>query len=259
MSGHLPAAASHCDRREVRLETLTDVDGWPDLIEDADAVLNCVGILRERGRSTYDRIHHLAPEALAATCAALGKRLVHVSALGLHERARSRFLSSKLAGEHRVRMSGADWILVRPSLIDGDGGFGASWIRGISRLPVYAAPMDAAGRIAALDANDLGEALARLCLGNATELALGRSRIFELGGARAYTFREYIAGMRKNYTDTAQLRVPVPGLFARLFAHLCDLLHMTPFSFGHYELLGREPVSVAPRPNRASPGEDLPS
>ena len=268
MSGRLPASAAHCERREIRLETLTDVDRWPDLIDDVDTVLNCVGILRQRGRSTYDRVHHRAPEALAATCAALGRRLVHVSALGLSTAAKSRFLTSKIAGEERIRWSGADWIIVRPSLIDGEGGFGARWLRGVSRLPVYAVPMDAGGRIAALDAHDLGEALARLCLDGAVSLDLGRSRIFELAGPTALIFRDYIAGLRRNYTDAPSLPVPVPGFVARLFAHLCDVLHVTPFSFGHWELLrrdnvadpnrlpellGRQPVDVAPRRKATTP------
>ncbi len=262
MSGHLPASGEGCERRQVRLEEFLQSDQWPDLIGDVDTVLNCVGILRQRGSSTYDKVHHRAPAALAAASAELGKRFVHVSALGLHSDARSRFLTSKLAGEAQVRGSGADWIIARPSLVDGEGGFGARWLRSISRLPFYAAPMDACGRIAALDAGDLGEALARLCVAPADELDVDRSREFELGGTEAYEFRDYIAGLRRNYTSRLILRIPVPGLLSRLFAHLCDGLHLTPFSFGHWELLrrdnvpspnrlpellGREPVRVAPR------------
>ena len=74
-----------------------------------------------------------------------------------------------------------------------------------------------------------------------------RSRIFELGGPTPLVFRDYIAGLRKNYTDAAHLALPLPGFAARLFAHVCDLLHVTPFSFGHWELLRRDNV---PEPNR---------
>jgi NADH dehydrogenase len=54
-------------------------------------VVNAVGILRERGSETYDRVHHLAPAALAAACAPAALRLIQVSALGLHPGARSGF------------------------------------------------------------------------------------------------------------------------------------------------------------------------
>jgi NADH dehydrogenase len=32
-------------------------------------------------------------------------------------------------------------------------------------------------------------------------------------------------------------KVMVPALVARMVAHACDLLHVTPFSFGHLELM----------------------
>ncbi len=256
-----PAAASAC-QREIRLERLTDSDDWLPLIDDVDAVLNCVGILRQRGRETYDLVHHRAPAALARACKQQGKRFVHVSALGLDKPARSRFLTSKLAGEKAIRAVGGDWVLARPSLLDGVGGFGARWLRGIARLPVFLAPADAKGRIAALDVSELGEALARLSVASAQDLRLGESRIFELGGVESWEFRDYIFALRRSYTDKPALCVPLPGLLARAGAHVFDVLHFSPFSFGHWELLrrdnapthnrlpellGREPVSVVSR------------
>ena len=233
--------------REVRMERLTAEADWLPLIDDVDAVLNCVGILRQRGRETYARVHRDAPEALAHACKRRGRRLVHVSALGLDEPARSRFLTSKLEGEQAIRRAGGDWILARPSLLDGIGGFGAGWLRGIARLPLFVAPADAQGRIAALDVGELGEALARLALGSRAELRLDDSRVFELGGTESWRFRDYIFALRRTYTDAPAFCVPIPGIAARLAAHLCDVLHFTPFSFGHWELLRRDNV---PRHNR---------
>ena len=135
-------------------------------------------------------------------------------------------------------------------------------MRGISRLPLFVAPADAKGHIAALDVGDLGEALARLALTDAEALRLDRSRIFEFGGAESWEFRDYVFALRRTYTHKRSLCVPLPGLIARLGAHICDLLHITPFSFGHWELLqrdnvpehnrlqevlGRDPVSVVSR------------
>ena len=183
----LPATAAHCERRAVRFEEHVEADAWQPLLQDVDVVLNCVGILRQRGRSTYSRVHHQSPAALAAACRERALRLVHVSALGLHDEARSRFLTSKLAGERAIRASGADWAIVRPSLLDGHGGYGAWWLRRVSKLPLYAVPADARGRVAALHVDELGEALAVLCLGSAERLAFDTSREFDLGGPRAFS------------------------------------------------------------------------
>ena len=172
----LPSAALSCEHRSTQLETLLNDSDWTALIEDVDVVLNCVGILRQRGQSTYDKVHHLAPAALAKACARVGKRMVHVSALGLHSAARSRFLTSKLIGEGAIKSTDADWIIARPSLLDGIGGFGARWLRGVAQLPLFFAPTNANGQIAALHVEDLGRALARLCIGSAAELRLNAFR-----------------------------------------------------------------------------------
>jgi NADH dehydrogenase len=236
----LPDAARDCPRRRVRFEHLLDAEAWRPVLDGIDVVLNCVGILRPRGRETYQRVHHLAPAALAEACRRAGKRLVHVSALGLQAPMRSGFLRSKADGEAALRRSGADCCIVRPSLLDAEaGGYGAAWIRRVARWPLHAVPADATGRIAALDVRDLGLALAVLA---------GRPRLagddgpgeYELGGETALALGDYLAAMRHQLTGRAALRIPVPGLLARLASHACDLLHLTPFSFGHWELLRRD-------------------
>src|SRR5690348_5193044 len=71
-------------QRLTRFEWLTEPARWEPLLEGVDAVVNCVGILREFGAATYERVHLVAPAALAAACRkARIRRLIHVSALGL--------------------------------------------------------------------------------------------------------------------------------------------------------------------------------
>lgn len=53
MSGHMPALAREVPRRRTWLEELTESSLWGPLIGDVDAVLNCVGILRQSGSSTH--------------------------------------------------------------------------------------------------------------------------------------------------------------------------------------------------------------
>lgn len=233
---------SDCRYHALRMERMLHADDWTDALAGIDAVVNCVGILRPRGRETYDRVHHRAPAALAAACRDRGLRLVHVSALGFDERLRSRFLRSKHDGENALRASGADWHIVRPSLLDGDGGHGgAKWIRRVARWPVHPVPSGASGRIAVLDAGDLGDAIANLVLHGAAV------REHDLGGDDWRTIGEHLAAMRALHVARPAWRLPVPGWLAVLAAHACDVLHATPFSYGHWELLQRDNV---PRENR---------
>ena len=219
--------------RRIRFEHRLSADAWLSAIEGVDVVVNCVGILRERGHETYERVHHLAPGALAGACACAGLRLVHVSALGLHPEARSGFIASKLRGEAAVRASGADHTIVRPSLLEGEGGFGARWLRAIAQWPVHCVPADATGRIAVLHVDDAGIAIARVCEMRGCEI-----READLGGDERRTLAGHLAALRGG----AARVVPLPATIARIASHACDLLHVSPFSFGHLELLRRDNV-----------------
>lgn len=241
-----PSAQSYSQHR-FRLEEMLAPADWKHVVREFDVILNCVGILRPQWKASYEDIHHFAPRAIAQACEEAETRFVHVSALGLGTTDRSRFLTSKRRGEDAVMLTRGDWIIARPSLLDGEGGYGASWLRGVAKLPAFAAPSDARGQIAALTVTDLGLALAKLCLESDVELDLSSSRCFDLGGAATYTFEGYIRGLRRRHTRDTALGIPIPGWSARLAAHLCDMFYLTPFSFGHWELLRKDNL---PDPNR---------
>ena len=229
----------------VRLERLERIEDVLPLLEGIDAVLNCVGILRERwfGES-YAALHLRAPALLAQACRERGLRFAHVSALGLRHPHRSGFLRSKLAGEQAIVAAGGDFRIARPSLLDGRGGFGARWLRLFAALPLHLHARAARGRIAALDVAELGEALAALCTREIDAQAPVSERCFELGGTQPYALADYLGALR-GAAPWARLRVP--DWLCRLAAHACDLVHFSPFSFGHWELLQHDNL---PQPNR---------
>ncbi len=225
---------------EAHMERLLCAEQWRPLIEGVDVVVNCVGILRPRGRETYRRVHHLGPAALAEACALSGQRLIHVSALGLDSDARSRFLGCKRDGEAALRASGADCCIVRPSLLDDEhDGFGACWLRRVARWPLHPVPADALSRIAVLHVDDLAEALANLALDQG-HAAPGQCRQFDLGGDQDRTLVDYLADLRRPEAERPARVVRIPSWLAQLASHACDLLHVTPLSYGHIELLRRD-------------------
>ncbi len=243
----LKQPAQTYESREIHFEKMPYAEQWRDSLQDIDAVINCVGILRERGKETYEAVHLHAPMALAQACKQKKIRLIHVSALGLNHNHRSGFLRSKFKAEQLLGMSGADYCLVRPSLLDGQGGFGASWIRRLAQLPVHLLPKKANGKIAALDAEDLGDALARLVNLPIPLNARPDEREFDLGGLQLRNLETYMQAMRLDHATEPARCIRVPSLLARVGSHICDVLHFSPFSFGHWELLQYDNV---PRVNR---------
>ncbi len=235
----LPLQAHRCERRTVRFEQLLTTDAWRPLLDGIDVVVNCVGILRQRGVETYEKVHHLAPAALADACIMAGvRRLLHVSALGLDQRVTSGFLTSKRHGEAALLARSFACGIVRPSLLDGADGYGARWFRKVARWPVHFIPASAQGRVAPLDVDDLGIALAMLC-----EVEKLPSREIELGGEAEMTVRAYLTRLRVEQCGAnapPALTITVPHWLARVGSHVCDLLHVTPFSFGHLQLMQRD-------------------
>ncbi|MFM7331648.1 MAG: NAD-dependent epimerase/dehydratase family protein [Brachymonas sp.] len=233
---------THCrEWTALSLETMCSTHDWLPHLQSVDLVINCVGILRQRLGERYDDVHHRMPAALAQACAQVGVRLIHTSALGLHAQAKSRFLLSKLLGEEAIAASGADFCIVRPSLIDGLGGFGASWLRMLARWPVHCVPRGAVGKIAAVQATDLGEAYAQL----AQLPTLTQHRQVNLGGERLFSYGEYLQLLRGVESGhRPALQIPLPNWITRIGAHLCDLFRFSPFSYGHWILLQRDNVPV---------------
>ena len=87
-----------------------------------EALVHLVGIIHEKGRQTFDRMHReAAANAVAAAGSAGALRLLHMSAMGSSEDSPSEYGRSKAAGEKAVRASGLDWTIFRPSIIFGPG------------------------------------------------------------------------------------------------------------------------------------------
>jgi uncharacterized protein YbjT (DUF2867 family) len=216
----------------LRMQTMLDSAAWIDVIEPFDIVVNAVGILRPRLFESYDDVHANAPAALAEAIRQSGKRLIHISALDLQPTAKSGFILSKIKGEQAIIDSQAEAMIVRPSLLDGEGGFGARWLRLMAKLPIYFY-FNGLGKIAPLQVDDLGEAIANLCVNPALANC---KKIIELGGKAKLTIPEYLAELNA-VTLTSKIVVKMPKCLVALVSILCDCLYLTPLSFGHFELL----------------------
>lgn len=228
------ASTSGCAMQHIKLHGLTLASDWAHRIEPFDVIVNCAGILRERWGETFDAVYHRAPAAIAQACAAEGKRFIHVTALGLTDQAGSGFITAKLDGEIRISQIVGETCIVRPSLLDGVDGFGSRWLRRVAQWPVHFIPADAAGNLAPLHVHDLGEAIAALCVCAADELPAS----VELGGETRYDIGSYLAALRRD--PRRAMTVAVPAWMVRLCAHLLDVLHLTPLSWGHVELMRRD-------------------
>lgn len=216
----------------IRMQEMLKVQDWKPIVQKYDVIVNSVGILREHKGESYAAVHTSAVAALAKACARYGVRLIHVSAIGLTDKAQSQFIQSKFAGEQAIIDSGAKATIVRPSLLDGEGGYGAKWFRRVAKWPIQFV-MQTDGLVAPLQVADLGKAIAKLVVMSQRE----QPQFVELGGSKAYSIPEYLTLLRSVNGKTKALQIAIPKVLVRLVSHIFDVFAWTPLSFGHYELM----------------------
>ena len=207
-------------------------------VAGAGAVANLVGILFERGRRSFAAVHaHGAGRVARAAAAAGVGRLVHVSAIGAGPDSPSAYARSKGEGEAAVRAAFEQATIVRPSVVFGpeDNFFNrfAALARLAPALPLFDG---GATRFQPVYVGDVAEALARVL-----ETPQSASKTYELGGPRAYSYREI---MELVMAETRRERplVSVPSVAVRPLAAVMGLLPNPPLTGDQLIQLGRDNV-----------------
>lgn len=222
---------------EARAADVTRDELDPALV-DADAIVNLAAIPRETRGRTFEAVNVRGTRnAVAAAERAGARRFVHLSVLGVTDDPTLRFLSSRWAGERAVRESSLDWVILRPSLLfgQGDGFFELVkttlrwWSPGIVALPGRGDT-----RFQPLSVDDLAIGIEQAL----TDPEHVR-RIHELGGPGWVTYRQIVDEvMRVTGLRRWKVGAPIP-LLGALTAVTDRVLPIFPVSHDQVGSLGR--------------------
>lgn len=249
--------------------SITDPAMVGAVVEGADAVVNLVGILFERGRRSFSAIHVEGAAIVAAAARKAGvARLVHVSALGADKASSAAYARSKAEGEEQVLAAFPGATIIRPGVVFGpeDDFFNrfAVMARLSPVLPVFTADgfrLSCQDGSCALDpfgsggptfqpvyVGDVAEAIAAVLA-----LPAAAGRVYELGGPRRYTLKE-IMELVLNQTERRNLLLPVPFWVARIQAAFLGLLPKPPLTSDQVELMRTDNVVRGGKPGLAELG-----
>jgi NADH dehydrogenase len=200
----------------------------------ADLVVNLAGILAERRKGDFERVHTSGPRLIAERCFTAGvPRLVHISAIGAAADSRSGYARSKARGEITVAAAFPEVVILRPSIVFGpeDAFFNrfAGLISGDTRFqPVYV--------------GDVAEAIIA-----ALELSPTAPGLYELGGPTVLTFREvlrYILSVTQRHRPLFEVSPKLARFEARILERLPGRLLTT----DQLEMLGQDNVASGELP-----------
>lgn len=212
---------------------LLKADDVAEMMREADAVINLVGILFQRGLQRFRAVHIEGAETVARTAAEHGVgRLIHFSALGASGESPSQYSRSKAEGEKCVRTAFPAATIMQPSVVFGPEDDFFNRFAALARLsPVL--PLIGGGhtRFQPVYAGDV--ALATLAaLGNSS----AKSTTFELGGPEIMTLREVMQFVLRE-TRRRRLLMNVPFGLAKFQAAFLGLLPKPPLTLDQVRLL----------------------
>lgn len=192
-------------------------------LEGADAVVNLVAVLSEKGKQNFETLHVEGARAVAnAAAAARVTRFVQMSALGAALKG-ARYARSKYAGERAVLDAVPSATILRPSIVFGpeDDFFNrfAAMAQAASAIPLVGALPLIGGGKSKFQPIFVGDVAEAVCV--ALESDQTRGRVYELGGPRVYTFKQLLDFIRAQTQRRVPL-LPLPFILAQPIGLLLD-------------------------------------
>jgi NADH dehydrogenase len=187
------------------------------VLQGADAVVNCVGVLAEAGKNTFDAVHAEGAERIARLAQEAGiNRMVHISAIGADLDSDSEYARSKAKGEAGVLRYQPDAMIVRPSVVFGTEDEFFNRFAGMTRMGPVLPVIGANTRFQPVHVDDVAQAAVMGVLGDA-------HGVYELGGPVTMTFRE-LMNMMLEIVRRRRLVLNIPFFVARFIAFGFDMM-----------------------------------
>lgn len=214
------------------------------VITGATAVVNCVGVLWENGRNTFDACQAEGAARVARIAAEAGAlQMVHISAIGASKDSPAKYAQTKAEGEAGVLAAFPSAMVLRPSIVFGteDGFF--NQFAGLARLSPVLPLVGANTKFQPVWVEDVAEAAAKGAAGEAP------GGIYELGGPRVASFRDCVQLMLK-IIRRRRLVFNIPFPIARIQAALMQI----PAAVGIPPMLTVDQVKLLTSDNVVSEG-----
>lgn len=202
----------------------------------ADAVVNCVGVLTERGKNSFAAVQAEGAGRIARIASEEGvDHLVHLSAIGADAASKSEYAQTKAQGEANVLASFPNAVILRPSVIFGneDGFFNR--FGKTAEKSVVVPLVGGNTRFQPVYVDDVAQAAVKGVLGQA------EAGIYELGGPDVDTLKGLMGDMLKA-VHRNRLVLNLPFWIGKLMATGFGAAQVLTVGLFHNSILTRDQV-----------------
>ncbi|MFQ5713863.1 MAG: complex I NDUFA9 subunit family protein [Candidatus Scalinduaceae bacterium] len=192
-----------------------------EAFKDIDTVIHLVGIIKEVGDATFERVHAEGTKnVLEAAKKVEVRKYVHMSALGTRPNGISRYHKTKWQAEEAVRNSGLRYVILRPSIICGaDDVFVNMFAKMIKQtfitriIPVIGAGKS---RMQPIYAGDVAHCFVEAAINDDIS-----NKTYEIGGPDAITFNEILDTILK-VLQRRRIKIHLPVFMFKPLAFLME-------------------------------------
>jgi uncharacterized protein YbjT (DUF2867 family) len=217
-------------------------------LQGADAVVNCVGILVESGKSTFEALQADGATRIARIAADQGiERMVQISAIGADAEAASEYAQTKALGEQGVLKFMPNAVILRPSIVFGPEDEFFNRFAGMTRVSPAVPVIGADTLFQPVYVDDVAKAAEIAVKG---DVAGG---IYELGGPDIETFRALMHRML-DVINRRRLVLAVPTFVARIMAFGLDALQSVTLGLFTNGMITRDQVKNLAKDNVVQDG-----
>lgn len=208
-----PNAADLPEEVERVAGDITAYDSIESAVDGRDCVVNLVALSPlfkpKGGNDMHDEVHRHGTENLVRAAEAGGiSRFVQMSALGADPEGATAYIRAKGQAEQHVTDSSLDWVIVRPSVVFGDGGEFVSFTKKLA--PPFVTPLPGGGKtkFQPIWVGDLAPLLA-----DCVDVDEHVGETYELGGPDQLTLAD-VARLAHGADGRSVTVVPVPMALA---------------------------------------------
>jgi NADH dehydrogenase len=213
----------------------------------AEAVVNCVGILAESGKNSFDAVQAQGAARIARIAAEQGvSSLVQISAIGADAASNSDYARTKAQGEAAVMEAMPGAVILRPSIVFGPEDQFFNRFASMTRVGPFLPVVGSETRFQPVYVDDVARA---------AEIALTRGvepGVYELGGPEVATFRDLMNKML-GIISRKRIVLNIPFFAGHVMGWGFDLVQKLSFGLITNGVITRDQVRNLERDNVVAP------
>ena len=197
---------------------ISDNEKLKNLIEDSDIVINLIGILYEKKRNDFFKVHYDFVKRIVNNIKLNKKTFIQVSALGVNKFENSLYSKSKFDADKYIEKNLKRFSIIRPGLIFGsEDNFFNKFAKMSLFSPLLPLIMGGKTKFQPVYVEDVCKGIIKILKKNI------KNKIFEFGGPDIFSFKELLQILLKTI-NRKRVLIYIPRKIAILMAKFFQVL-----------------------------------